>query len=35
MRWKGENCNGCGGEYSLDGMKRGKWKEIIKNYYEY
>ncbi|CAD8190275.1 unnamed protein product [Paramecium pentaurelia] len=34
MKWKGENCNGCGGEYSLDGMKRGKWKEIIKNYYD-
>ncbi|CAK81114.1 unnamed protein product (macronuclear) [Paramecium tetraurelia] len=33
--WKGENREGCGGEYSQDGYKSGKWKEMIKNYYDY
>ncbi|CAD8156242.1 unnamed protein product [Paramecium octaurelia] len=33
-QWKGESSEGCGGEYTLDGNKRGKWKEMIKNYYD-
>ncbi|CAD8173975.1 unnamed protein product [Paramecium octaurelia] len=30
--WRGERLIGCGGLYSVDGKKQGKWKEIIENY---
>ncbi|CAD8108710.1 unnamed protein product [Paramecium sonneborni] len=30
--WKGESIVDCGGWYSQEGQKQGKWKEMIKNY---